>query len=235
MLTSDYLTASGHELSPSELSRVLEEQEKLALELMAREAEKDWYFWLTECTKTQDEQDPINPFKPFPKRPYFKPIGDLILREPVSAIEKSRTMMMSWLVSGRIAHRMFTQPATGVIFQSEDEDRALHDVKNVKTLLEHSIAPLRDRWRIRRENDSRLEIENGSWCLGIVGRPDKIRSEHPTIVVFDEAAHMTRLNEAFGVAIATRCLHTIMLSSAKPGQFEEYVTDAVPVDWPDAA
>lgn len=198
----------------------------------------DPYFWLTECTKTKDEQDKTgNPYKPFPKRAYFQPCIDVIENEPVSFFEKSRTMMLSWLVSGWCAHYGFSHQAIGTIFQSEDEDRACHDVENVKTLWEQSEPEFKERWPLAKPLEKqpyfKLEMANGSWFKGIVGNPDKIRSDHPTIVVLDEAAFITKGDDSYNTAKATRCLKMICLSSAEPGWFEDFTRTAVPVDWPE--
>jgi len=69
--------------------------------------------------------------------------------------------------------------------------------------------------------------------LGIPGNPDKIRSEHPTVVVLDEAAHIQEGERSYNVAAATRCLHLIALSSANPGWFRDATEFSLPVDWPD--
>src|SRR5262249_52777941 len=106
---------------------------------------------------------------------------DVLNHEPVSFWEKSRTMMMSWIVSGWAAHMAFTHPATCVVFQSEDEDRAVHDVMYAKTLWENSPALLREQWPLSKPLDKQTTNEftlaNGSRMLGIPGNPDKIRSE----------------------------------------------------------
>jgi hypothetical protein len=36
----------------------------------------DQMHWLTKCTKTKDEQDRENPYKPFPEYPYFYALRD---------------------------------------------------------------------------------------------------------------------------------------------------------------
>jgi len=153
-------------------------------------------------------------------------------------IAKSRTMMASWTVAGWCAYKMFTRPATRVVFQSEDQKRALDMVKYVKTLWDQSLKALKNRWRLANDsalNDfarEELKMANGSACVGLVGNPDKVRSEHPTIYVADEAAFMTRFSSSFSAAMGTRCLHSICLSSAEPGEFMDLVESATPVDWP---
>jgi len=148
-------------------------------------------------------------------------------------------MMASWTVAGWAAWKMFTQPATSVIFQSEDEERALHDVEYVKVLWENTLPELQARWKPYKDRHPRdqpkesFTMENASWCKGIVGNPNKIRSEHPTIVILDEAAHIIRGEESFNIATATRCRYIVCLSSANPGWFADIVERADQIHWPD--
>lgn len=207
-------------------------------EYRARKAHQDGLFWLTNCTQTKDEQDPIDPYKPFPRKPYFQPLWDLMLDPTEKVINgyKSRTMMGSWLYMGFCAHWAFTHPATRVVVQSEDETRSLNDIKMVKVLWERSEVLLRQRWAltkpIEKQAYNTLELANDSSFLAMVGDPDKIRSEHPTIVVLDEAAYMERGEEAYNVAAATRCLKILCLSSANEGWYEDWFQKSKPVDWP---
>lgn len=205
---------------------------------MARRAIRDPWFWMSRCTKTKDEQDLANPYKPFPENwPYFQPILMALENEPVLFLEKSRTVMASWLVSAWAAWKMFTRPAVKVVFQSEDEDRAVHDVEYVKVLWEQSLDSLKSRWPLDKPLDKQpyfhIEMANGSSAIAIPGNPDKIKSEHPTIVIMDEAAIIQRGEHSFNVSAATRCPHLIALSSANPGWFRQATEFAVPVDWPE--
>jgi hypothetical protein len=205
--------------------------------LRAELAVRDKLFWLQQCTNTKDEQDTANPYKPFPPLPYFKYVLDVLDYEPIVFLEKSRTMMCSWIVSGWAAHLAFTHPATCVVFQSEDEDRAVHDVEYCKTLWEQSPKPLQERWPLlkplEKQPYNEMRLANQSRLIGIPGDPDKIRSEHPTCVVLDEAAHITEGEKSYNIAAATRCPHLICLSSANPGWFRDATEFATPVDWPE--
>lgn len=212
--------------------------EAIEQEEKARRAIVDPYFWLTECTKTADEQDKTNPFKPFPKWPFFEPLWKLILSRQITFIEKSRTMMCSWGVAGIFAWLMFNRPLTSVVFQSQDEDRAVHDVDYVKTLWDQSIPPLKARWKTKddtspwRQSYNYFELANGSYCIGISGNPDKSRSLHPTVFVLDEAAFMVNGDEIFHTVLAARPLHLVALSSANNGWFREATERAVATNWP---
>lgn len=157
--------------------------------------------------------------------------------EPVTFLEKSRTMMMSWFISGYCFHMMATQPATGVVIQSQDEDRAVHDIGNMKILWEQSDPELRDRWKLARPIEKQsynyFELANGSWAIGIPGDPNKMRSKHPSIIFLDEAAFMARGMETYNIAVATRCPKIIANSSAEVGWFQDVCEAGRPIPWPD--
>lgn len=196
---------------------------------------KDTYYWLTTGTKTFDDQDKLNSFKSFPDKEYIPHILDCLEYESTLFLEKSRTMMASWTVSGWCAHKGFNSPFT-TVFQSQDEDRAVHDVENVKTLWSQSEPELQARWPLAKPMDKQpynfLEMANGSWFIGIPGDPNKVRSEHPSCYVADEAAFMVDGEDAYGNAQGTRAPHVICLSSANPGWFYGMTKDAKLIDWP---
>ena len=212
-----------------------EEEQRLMAEMGARDA----YFWMTQCTKTKDEQDAENPYKPFPDKLYLRLLLAYLEHYPsrVKLIKKSRTMMASWTVSGWAAHRCFTKPATCAVFQSQDERRAVADVEYSKELHKNSIPALRDRWLLDKAIDKQaqheFQLSNGSQMIAIPRDPDSIRSAHPTIVVLDEAAFMPDAEASYNVALASNCLHLIALSSAYPGWFAEITGSAVPAPFPD--
>jgi hypothetical protein len=58
--------------------------------------------------------------------------------------------------------------------------------------------------------------------------PNKIRSEHPTVVVMDEAAFIEQGAEAYDIAIASRVPKMLVVSSAAPGWFHSITRTAVP-------
>lgn len=221
------------------LSRQLQQLKDQEERLKASIAVKNAYFWLTECTMTFDEQDQQNPLKPFPDKLYLRMVMDYLENEPsvVKGIWKSRTMMASWAVTGWAAHHVFTKPATRVVIQSRDEDTAITCVRYAKALWSNSLPSLRSHWTLEKKIDNQpdheLTMATGSTLIAIPGDPDKARSAHPTIVILDEAAHMENGEESYNVAVATRCLHLILLSSANPGFFCDLVERAVPVPWPD--
>ena len=226
------------DLSNPLLLAKLREAETISRELMVRRALEDKYYWFTQCTKTKDEQDLQDPYKPFPDKDYIWYEMQYLDNwpKPVKALEKSRTMMASWGVSGWSAHLGFTHPAVCTVFQSQDERRAIHDVDYVKELWKNSDPELKDRWPlpkpVERQPATEFRLSNDSRWVALSRDPDAIRSEHPTIVVLDEAAHMVEGQESYDIAVASNPLHIILLSSAAEGWYEEFCEPAVPVDWP---
>jgi len=68
----------------------------------------DPLLWLQKYTRTRDshwrEAGADSPYRPFPDKPYFRPIVEIFQKEPVLFIEKSRDMMVSWLGVGLFTH-----------------------------------------------------------------------------------------------------------------------------------
>jgi hypothetical protein len=52
--------------------------------------------WMQHHTRTRDDQDQSQSYKPFPKRDYLRALHKIWIAEPFLFIEKSRTMMCSW-------------------------------------------------------------------------------------------------------------------------------------------
>lgn len=240
--SANYRTASDASppISPEfrhELAAALRLEEQLKTKI----ALEDVYFWATACTKTRDEQDSDNPYKPFPDKLFLRLVFDYLQHEasPVKVIKKSRTMMCSWAVSAWAGHYGFTHPASCIAFQSRDERRALKCIEYVKELWKNGLDSLKELWMPEKDPEKQpaheFRMKNGSKFTALTGDPDNIRSEHPSIVVLDEAAFMERGEESYNTAIATKCLHMVVLSSANAGWYEDLVETAAPIRWPDYA
>ena len=237
-MSSSYLTGSTNsDLSAGELTTALAELEREEERLMGSLAVRDPYFWMTQCTKTRDEQHPV-PYKPFPDKPYIRLVLNYLLHEgsPVRIIKKSRTMMASWTVSAWAAHFCFTRPATRAVFQSQDERRAVTDIEYCKELWKNSLPVLKEQWpvakAIEKQAAHELEMANGSVMVAISRDPNAIRSAHPSIVVLDEAAFLEQGEESYNTAIASKCLFLVALSSAHPGWFADMTGASLPVPFP---
>ncbi len=213
---------------------------QLLQERMARDAILDPYYWLTACTCSKDEQaqQGVNPYRPFPRLRYLLILIRWLLDFTIEqgGVYKSRTMMATWSASAAYTHYAATHPATKVVFQSQDEDRALHAVSNCKILWENSIPRLREKWPLARKLElqaqNKFTFANGSEIIGIVGDPMKIKSEHPTIYVQDESAIIVAGEQALNEAIATRVPRSTCISSAAPGWYADKFDRARPAPFP---
>jgi hypothetical protein len=154
------------------------------------------------------------------------------LREPVLFIEKSRTMMCSWWSAAETLHYVMThQPSKG-IFWAQDEDRSLTLLNYAWTLYEQQSKLLKEIYPLSRPHDQqsykRLELKDGGLLVALPGKdPDKIRSEHPTIVLMDECCFIENGGEAFDVALASKVPRMLCISSAAPSWFRNITKRAV--------
>lgn len=185
------------------------------------------------CTKTVDEQDTTgNSVKRFPDYPYFHAVYKEFERERILFVEKSRTLMMTWLFSGIFLHKAMTRPGTQVVTISKDEDKALVPIKYQRWLWENQDEEFKKMWPLRRRLELQsiyeLELANNSESISLPGKdPGKIRSKHPTYVMLDEACEMERFGESFDVALAAKPLKIVALSSAQPGDFRNLTEPAM--------
>lgn len=219
-------------------SRLLAERrtsaERLSKEALIAVAEKvrDPLNWLQHHTKTKDshwrEVGAETPYRPFPDKPYFRPIVDAFQNEDVIFIEKSRDLMISWIFVGLFTHAAMTNGGLEIIFQSLKEDKAIELIGYAKTLYENSDADIRLAHPLSKslhEQQARiLEFANGSRLIGIPGGADQIRSYHPFGVLIDEAAFQPEAGECYDHAIPV-CSKIAVVSSAGPGWFSEFVGD----------
>lgn len=210
---------------------------QIAEELLARQCERDVFTWMTRGTKTKDEQAEVGqePYRPFPNFQFLKDMVTVIDRERMSAVWKSRTMLGTWTVCAYCTHYAMTHPATRVIFQSHDEDRALNMVECCKILWANSMDRLRGRWELVKDLDHMpqrsLEASNGSLMLALPGYATKIKSAHPTIYAHDESAVTEGLEEYIAEAIGASTKKVVLISSSWLGYMNELWEQCEEVSW----
>jgi phage FluMu gp28-like protein len=185
-------------------------------------------------TSTRDshwrEAGASGPYRPFPDKPYFRPLVEIFQMEQVVFIEKSRDLMLSWLCVGYFTHAAMTNDRREVLFQSQKEDKAGELVDYAKTLYEQQDPGLKQRFPLakplRDQAALKLEFANGSRIVGIPEGADQIRSFHPWGLLMDEAAFQPEAGEAYDAAVPV-CQKIIVVSSAGPGWFADFVTEAI--------
>ena len=190
--------------------------------------------WLQQYTCTKDshwkEAGAGTPYRPFPDKPYFRFVLDEIHRNKVLLIEKSRDMMLSWLCVGYFTHAAITTERREVLFQSQKEDKAAELIDYARILYEQQPQALKQRSPLakplRSQSSLKLEFANGSRLVGIPEGADQIRSYHPWGLLMDEAAFQPEAGEAYDAAVPV-CEKIVVVSSAGPGWFADFVTDTL--------
>jgi hypothetical protein len=193
--------------------------------------------WMQNWTNTRDDQDQRNPYKRFPRAPYFKVLHEDWQREAILYIEKSRSMITSWWAAAETLHFVMTHQPAKALFMAQDQDRALVLRDYVWTLYEQQEVVLRDLFPVPRartlQSFDKMELSDGGMIVALPGKdPDKVRSEHPTLIVFDEANFILEGGEAFDVALASRVPKVALISTAAPSWLRRLTKNAVPVPEP---
>ena len=188
--------------------------------------------WLQKYTETKDshwrEAGASSPYRSFPDKPYFRPIMDMLQQEPVVFIEKSRDMMVSWLCVGFFTHAVMTTEGIEVLFQSQKMEKAVELVDYAKVLYERQAPAIRRKYPLKKgkKAGAELEFQHGGRIVAIPGGGDQIRSYHPWGLFQDEAAFMPEAGESYDHAVPV-CQKIVVVSSAGPGWFADFVSQAV--------
>ena len=194
--------------------------------------------WMRKWTKTWDEHDTVQPYKPLPNYEYFDYLHQLFIEKPALFVAKSRTVMATWWGSGECLHYVMTHQPASCIFWCPDQDRAEKCIDYCKVLYAQQHPDLKELYPLPRKKSRvedqaayRFELGGGGWLEALPGKnPNKIRSEHPTIVFMDEAAFNEHGHEAYGNAVSTRPVKLVAISSAYPGWFYDMIDCAEPIE-----
>jgi hypothetical protein len=188
--------------------------------------------WLRHYTQTRDshwrEASAPSPYRPFPDKPYFRPVVEALRKEPVLFVEKSRDMMLTWLCVGFFTHAAMTTEGIEVLFQSQKEDKAFELVDYAKTLYRRQRPELQRAFPLARKLKEmaagELLFAHGSRIIGIPGGGDQVRSYHPWGLFMDEAAFMPEAGQSYDNAVSV-CKKIVVISSAGPGWFADFVNN----------
>ena len=142
--------------------------------------------------------------------------------------------MVSWWSAAETLHYCMTHQPSKVIYWALDQDRAVALLNYAKTLYGQqddvfkSIFPLSR--PIENQSFDKMELKEGGLLIALPGKdPNKIRSEHPSIVVIDECAFMENGGEAFDIAVSSRVPKMLCISSAAPSWFRRLTKPAIPI------
>lgn len=113
----------------------------MAVEEVKR-AQRDLHYFLKKMVRTQDEHDIDSPTKPLPmEKPHLQDMAQLFLDEPLMLIEKSRQMMITWIMVA--CHLWDAQFHEGrrIFVQSKKEKDANHLIDRAKFIYKNYPEP----------------------------------------------------------------------------------------------
>ena len=194
---------------------------------------RDPLTWLQRHTRTHNphwqQEGADSPYKPFPDKPYFRPIIERFQEEPITFCAKSRDLMLSWLAVGFFTHGCLTTPGLEILLQSQTEEKAAELVQYAKYLYDFSDDDIKAAHPLSaplaRQSDLELNFAHNSRLVGIPHGASKIRSYHPFGLLLDEAAFIADASDCFNEAISC-CQKIIVVSSANVGWFEQVCVSA---------
>jgi hypothetical protein len=193
-------------------------------------------YWLQECTETYDEhwvqKGLASPYARFPRLPYWPWLFWLLEHKARLAIPKSREMMISWAVVGYGVWHCQVFPRTRFIVQTQKEDKSIEMVRGrgtpgyARTLYDRQSERMKQEFPLTKPMTempaNEISWANESVIVGVPCGADQVRSYHPTIMMFDEAAHLDEFEAALAAAEPV-CTKIIAVSSVAPGHFWDRV------------
>jgi phage FluMu gp28-like protein len=186
------------------------ELDRLTAVQEVQQASKDLFFYLENFVYTQDEHDMVQPIKRLPMhKQYLRELAQYFLDEPLLLIEKSRQMMVTWLMIACNLWDAQFHLGRRIFFQSKKENDANHLVDRAKMIYDnyppHYKAVIEQLYPMR-EPRAYLRMEFGKSQSIIQGTPqgaDVIRQYTASRVFSDEMAFQEKAEEAYIAAKPT--------------------------------
>ena len=193
------------------------------------EATTDAFTWMTEHTKTRNEhwkeEGRPGPYEHLPPYDYLRDLFDGIELEPITWIEKSRDLMISWACVGYFTMNAMAVPSRGVIFQTQKEDKVIQLIEYAKCLYRNQDPRLQAAFPLSKPLDQqpadRLDFAAGGYILGIPGGANQMRSYHPWGYLNDESSFQADAGECYNEALSAVKGKIVFNSSAGPGWYAD--------------
>lgn len=212
-----------------ELLAALKEKER-------RRCARDAEYWLFNYAFTKDEHDPSIVAKPFPDKEYIREIVRFWLTHRMNLVEKSRQLMLSWLMCALYLHDTQFGVNRLNFIQSKKEEDSDRLVQRCFTIWSNQPEFIR---RVHPATYTYCHVkfyrpgnEEGlpySEIWGIPQGGDVLRQHVASGLFIDEGAFQSDLAASIGAAkpMLAGGGRLDVVSSAAPGYFEELVNDKV--------
>lgn len=168
--------------------------------------------------------------KRFPDKAYLAYICAVWTREPITAIPKTRRMMLSWLMLSLHLWAALFHPQVAVFIQSKKEKDSAFLMSAERMMFVYDHLPPQYNWpQIVKKNGgpdgvgySYIKFDNGSYIMAVGQGADQMRSYTASYVMLDEVGFWEQAESSFSALKPTieGGGKIIMISSANPGFFQ---------------
>lgn len=175
-------------------------------------AKKDPWYFLRYFVETFDEHEFSNLAlaKPFPAKAMYRIIVRAWVEHDVIFIEKSRQIMMTWLMAALYLHMAMFNPAKRIIFQSKNQEDANKVIDRARHMFEQLVKKGLPGLPIAKMTGSKIGTDDKilfteikSELLGIPQGPDAVRSITCSGLLADEMNHQMNFGEGYAAAMPT--------------------------------
>jgi len=180
---------------------------------------------------------PVNPIRPFPIKPYFKPLIDTWMSKQLILVPKSRDMMATWLYLALYSWDTFFHRARQNFIQSETAPKTKDLIKRAFVMWKNQPKFLKEinpaTYTAGALNAGVITLdEYDSEMVGFPQGEGQVRQYHPSGMFTDETAFHPNAGETFAAikpAIMAGGRYT-GVSSAFPGWFQLGAEDNLEMD-----
>ena len=187
-----------------------------------------WRF-LTHWVQTEDAQNQLNPFQPFPNKLHLQVLTKYWTSERYLLVPKSRQMTCTWLFAGLYLWDSMFWPSRMTIFQCKIEQDADANLKRLATMHERLPAWMREWQPFKYTYCSGLFPRSRSEILAVPAGAKHYRQRTLTGAWVDEAAFTEEMSEVMAAAKPAlgKTGRFTAISSATPSYFADLVFDKV--------
>ncbi len=119
-------------------SLTLEDQAELQA-INAALVPTDPWLYLTEYVVTKDEHDTVNPYKKFPRKLMYRVILRATEEYNNLFIEKSRQIMLTWIMAALYLHDAMYNQSRNIMFQSKKQEDANDVIERCRVIYDHLV------------------------------------------------------------------------------------------------
>jgi len=175
-----------------------------------KKAEKDSWYFLKYIACTFDEHDPSTLTKPFPEKAMYRLICRAWRDYNILFIEKSRQIMMTWIMAALFLHDSMTQNVRRIFFQSKEQTSANALLDRAKHIYETALnlgipwVPEAKWTGYKLGTADTLEFPSKKSLIWAIPQgPDIVRSYTCSGILADEMNHQVEFAEGYAAAAPT--------------------------------